>query len=141
MGELRFNYSFGATLSIPLYMKGNRKHQISIARSDANKALQSIDLIKRNIIRGVSDNYYSLVSAAARILQLEFQVQLAERTYSQAEVNYKAGSITNLELLTTITNKSNSKLMLLQEKINFEITYYQLLQNIGVNISPLEQEP
>lgn len=136
LNESRFNYSAGATLEIPIYTGGLRKQQKNIAVSDAQKALLTIEMMKREVTQTVSDNYYSLISSAARIGQLSAQVNLAEKTYQQAQVNFKAGSITNLELLTSITNKSNARLLLLQEKINFEITYYQLLQNIGMDLFP-----
>ena len=93
--------------------------------------MTSIYLSKKEITSQVADSYLSLVSAWARIDQLKIQQEVAQKAYEQANVNYSSGAITNLELLTSSTNATNSALLLLQEQINYQISYYQLLINIG----------
>ena len=90
-----------------------------------------MELAKKEITNQVADSYLSLVSAHARIVQLNIQQDVAQKAYDQAKVNYNSGAITNLELLTSSTNATNSKLLLLQEQINYQIAYYQLRINIG----------
>ena len=75
-----------------------------------------------------------MVASDSKIRLLMLQVQVAIEAYRQAEVNYRAGAITNLELLTSSTNVTNAKLQLEQEKINYVITYYQLMMAIGKNL-------
>lgn len=93
--------------------------------------MTAIDLAKKEITSQVADSYLSLVSAKARIDQLIIQKNVSEQAYQQAVINYNAGAITNLELLTSNTNAINSSLLLLQEEINYQIAYYQLLIDIG----------
>ena len=131
IGSLRFNYSVGATLHVPIYEGGRRSKQKALGDIEIQKSLTSIELAKKEITTQVADSYLSLVSAWARIDQLKIQQDVSQKAYEQAKVNYSSGAITNLELLTSSTNATNSSLLLLQEQINYQISYYQLLINIG----------
>lgn len=132
--RMKLNYEAGVTLSIPLYEGGWRKQNTSLAHSAYNSALYQKDLVERQVRQQVSENYYTLQSNYDQIKQLTEQVTLAEKAYAQAKVNYKAGSITNLELLTSSTNYSSSKLQLLQARINYLVNYYKLQVSTGIQI-------
>ena len=132
--RMKLNYEAGVTLSIPLYEGGRRKQSTSLAHSAYNSALYQKDLVERQVRQQVSENYYTLQSNYDQIKQLTEQVTLAEKAYAQAKVNYKAGSITNLELVTSSTNFSSSKLQLLQARINYLINYYKLQVSTGIQI-------
>lgn len=132
--RMKLNYEAGVTLSIPLYEGGRRKQSTSLAHSAYNSALYQKDLVERQVRQQVSENYYTLQSNYDQIKQLTEQVTLAEKAYAQAKVNYKAGSITNLELLTSSTNFSSSKLQLLQARINYLINYFKLQVSTGIQI-------
>lgn len=132
--RMKLNYEAGVTLSIPLYEGGRRKQSTSLAHSAYNSALYQKDLVERQVRQQVSENYYTLQSNYDQIKQLTEQVALAEKAYVQAKVNYKAGSITNLELLTSSTNYSSSKLQLLQARINYLVNYYKLQVSTGIRI-------
>ncbi len=131
INNLRFNYAVGATLNVPIYSGGQRGKQRDLGDVEVKKALTSIELAKKEITNQVADSYLSLVSAEARIEQLKIQLEVSHEAYEQAKTNYESGAITNLELLTSATNATNSELLLLQEQINYQIAYYQLLVNIG----------
>ena len=141
LGDLRFNYSAGATLKIPIYESNKRFHQRTLGKIGVNKAATAIDIVKKEITAQVADCYLSLVSSFAKSQQLEVQLNVALKAYEQAKINYEAGSITNLELLTSSNNAVNSELYLLQEKINYKINYYKLMIAIGVLIENLNLNP
>ena len=133
--RMKMNYEVGITLSVPLYEGGRRKQSTSLARSAYNSAVFEKELIEKQVKQEVSENYHTLTSNSEKINQLSSQVTLAQQAYEQAKVNYKAGSITNLELLTSSMNLSNSRLQLLQAKINYQVNYYKLQVSIGERIS------
>ncbi len=135
--DLRFNYSAGATLHVPIYEGSKRARQRSLGKLDVNKALNAIELAKKEITSQVADSYLSFVSAYARIQQLKVQKMVADKAYEQAMVNYESGAITNLELLTASTNAVNSELFLMQEEINYRVSYFKLMIDIGENIGPI----
>lgn len=132
--RMKLNYEAGITLSIPLYEGGRRKQTVSLARSAYNTTLYQKELVEKQVRQEVSTNYYTLMSDYEKISQLDRQVTLAQKAYDQAKVNYKAGSITNLELLTSSTNLSGSRLQLLQAKINYLVSDYKLRVSIGEQI-------
>ena len=117
--RMKMNYEVGITLSIPIYEGGRRKQNTSLAHSAYNSAIFQKELVEKQVKQEVCENYNTLTSDFEKIDQLTRQVTLAQQAYDQAKVNYKAGSITNLELLTSSTNLSNSQLQLLQSKINY----------------------
>ena len=139
VNDLKWNYGAGATLTAPIYVS-NRSKQKSLGKAQINKSIANIDLIKKEITSQVADSYLTLISAKAKIEQLIVQRDVSERAYKQAMINYSSGAITNLELLTASTNAINSELYLLQEKITYQIAYYQLLVNIGVNLVDMFDE-
>ena len=132
--HMKMNYEVGVTLSVPLYEGGRRKQSASIARSAYSSAVFQKELIEKQVMQEVSENYNTLTSDFEKIGQLSRQVTLAQQAYDQAKVNYKAGSITNLELLTSSTNLSNSRLQLLQAKINYQVSYFKLQVSVGERI-------
>ncbi len=134
INNLRFNYSVGATLNVPIFEGGRRGKQRDLGDIEIQKSLTSIELAQKEITNQVADSYLSLVSAAARIDQLKILLEVSQEAYKQAKTNYASGAITNLELLTSSTSATNSELLLLQEEINYQIAYYQLLVNIGESI-------
>lgn len=133
----RFNYAIGAVLNVPIYDGSRNRREHAMGEVEVDKALSAIELAKKEIANQVADSYLSLVSSQSRIDQILIQQNIAHQAYQQAKVNYAANVITNLELLTSATNAINSDLQLLNEKINYQLAYYQLLVSIGVPIVDL----
>lgn len=134
LDRMKMNYEIGVTLSIPIYEGGRRKQSASLARSVYNSTVYQKQLVEKQIRQEVNENYNTLMSDSEKIEQFNRQVTLAQKAYDQAKVNYKAGAITNLELLTSSTNLSGSKLQLLQSRINYLVNYYKLQVSIGEKI-------
>lgn len=132
--RMKLNYEAGITLSVPLYEGGRRKQGASLARSALNSVMFQKELVEKQVRQQVSENYYRLVSDSDKIGQLYRQVSLAEKAYEQARVNYEAGTVTNLELLTSSTNLSASRLQLLQARIDYLVDDYKLRVSIGEKI-------
>lgn len=134
LNRMKLNYEVGVTLSIPLYEGGRRKHSASIARSAYHTAMFQKELVKKQIRQQVSENYFQLKTDYDKIEQLSRQETLAQKAYDQAKVNYEAGTITNLELITSSTNLSGSRLQLLQSRINYLVTFYKMRVSVGKKI-------
>lgn len=134
LDRMKLNYEVGVSLSIPLYEGGRRKQSVSIARSAYQTVLHQKELVKKQIQQQVSENFFRLTTDYNKIEQLSRQETIAQKAYDQANLNYKAGSITNLELITSSTNLSGSRLQLMQAKINYLITFYKLKVSVGEKI-------
>ena len=134
LDRLKMNYTVGATLSIPIYDGGNRRSEKVLSHSQFAQTEAAVRLVAKRVEKEITGYYNNMVASNSKIRLLILQVQVAIEAYRQAEVNYRAGAITNLELLTSSTNVTNAKLQLEQEKINYVITYYQLMMAIGKNL-------
>lgn len=132
--KMKFNYNIGASLSVPIYEGGRRKYERNLAKSKIITEDENLNLILKQIQIQVSQNYYSLQSSLAAMDNLTVQVEYAEEAFKQAKVNFEAGAITNLELTTSATNLSSAKLLLLQAKINYQVSLYKLKMSIGETI-------
>lgn len=131
LDKMKFNYQVGASLSVPIYEGGRRSHGKQLAKTKKFSAMDQMEVVKKQIDQEVSQNYYNLQSSYAKIENLQMQVEMANEAYNQATANYRAGSITNLEYITSATNLSDAQLMLEQAKINYWIQLCQLQVSIG----------
>ena len=134
LDRLKLNYSVGATLSIPIYEGGNRKREKALSHSRLVQEEAAIRLMEIEIKNQITTFYHTLKASLSRMELARLQIQVAREAFLQAETNYIAGAITNLELLTSATNLSAIQLQFEQEKMNYQVTYYQLMQAIGRNI-------
>lgn len=134
LDRLKMNYTVGATLRVPIYDGSNRRSEKVIGQSRAAQADAAIRLMAKQVENEIVGYYNDIASSKSKIELLTLQVQVAQKAYHQAEVNYRTGTITNLELLTSSTNVTNAKLQLEQEKINYTITFYRLMVAVGKNV-------
>lgn len=134
LDRLKMNYTVGATLRVPIYDAGNRRSEKVIGQSRTAQADAAIRLMEKQVENEIVSYYNDISSSKSKIELLSLQVQVAQKAYRQAEVNYRTGAITNLELLTSSTNVTNAKLQLEQEKINYTITFYRLMVAVGKSV-------
>lgn len=129
--KIKFNYAAGITLNIPVYNGNREKENLAIAQSGIQAAQYDLDLAKRKITNEVVENYSDMEASLDKINRYQMQAGLAEKAYDLAKVNYKAGAITNLDLLTAETSLSESRLLLLKARIDFTVTIYRLRASVG----------
>ncbi len=131
INQMKLNYTAGISLNIPIYDGNREKTRVSIAQSGIRDAEYDLDLSKRSVTNEVVRYYRDLQAARDKMKQYRMQVDLAARAYSLAKVNYEAGAITDLDLLTAETSLSNSRLMLLKSKIDYVLGMYKLMASVG----------
>lgn len=125
------NYMVGLGLRIPIYDAGRTRQNLLQAKS----AVTSISYESEDTKRHVTDELYEaevyMKASEKKINQFELQLKQAQRAYSLAETNYKAGTITNLDLLDVYTSLSETRLMLLKARIDYVASVYKLKAAIG----------
>lgn len=129
--KMTANYVAGVSLSIPLFDANRTKNNLLIAESSIKEADYDIDLTKRNITNEVIENEANLNASAKKIEQFKLQLKQAQHAFSLAEINYKSGVITNLDLLDATTTVSESRLLLLKSKIDYVINAFKVKMAIG----------
>lgn len=131
LNNIKANYSAGLTLRVPIYTASRQKYDLMRASTDINMAKEDQLLTKRDISKEVYQNDANLQAANRKIVQSELQVQQAEEARSLAEVSYKTGSITNLDLFDAETLESESRLSLLKARTEYNVSLFQLNISLG----------
>jgi outer membrane protein TolC len=131
LNTIKANYTAGLTLRVPIYTASRQKYDLMRASTDINMAKEDQQLTKRDISKEVYQNDANLQAANRKIVQSELQVQQAEEARSLAEVSYKTGSITNLDLFDAETLESESRLSLLKARTEYNVSLFQLNISLG----------
>lgn len=117
--KLKLNYFIGVSLYFPFFDANRKKIKLNIAGSSINQAKleqKNTELLSEDEITAA---YLQLVLSANKIKQADLQMQQAKEAYHLAEINYQEGVITNLDLIYASDMLTNSRLQLLQNKIEY----------------------
>jgi outer membrane protein TolC len=125
------DYVLGVGLSVPIFDANKTKYNLQQARVAINSLNYETESTKRSISTEVSQAEAYVTSAQQKVKQFELQLVQAEKAYSLAEVSFKAGTITNLDLLDSSTSVSQSRLLLLQARIDYAASLYRLKAALG----------
>lgn len=131
LNVVKLNYVAGVSLHIPLYDGGRQKNNLRLASSSIVMNNLEQENTRRNISSEVIEKQTNLLTAQKKIAHYELQLNQAQRALSLAEVSYKTGALTNLDLLDATTTVSDSKLQLLKSKVDYAIGIYSLKAAIG----------
>ncbi len=131
LDKITANYSAGLGLTIPLYDANRTKYNLMEANSKIHSSELETDLTGRNITNDVIENETKLKAAGQKVDQFKMQLDQAEEAYELAKTNFKAGAITNLDVLDASTSVSESHLLLLKSRIDYVMSIYRLKAAMG----------
>jgi len=132
--KLTPNYVLGLNLRIPLFDGMKTKYNVSQAQSALTSLSYETEITKRGVSTELSEAEAYMTAALKKVSQFELQVTQALKAYNLAETSFKAGTITNLDLLDASTSLSESRLMLLKAKIDHVASIYKLKAALGERI-------
>jgi outer membrane protein TolC len=131
INKIKANYMVGLRLSIPVLQGTRTKYNIMEARSSIESSLLETEITQRKISAEVMEQETGMATSLKKEVHSRLQLQLAEEALAQAQMNYKAGVITNLDLLDAATAVSESRLMLLKSRIDYVVSVYRLKASLG----------
>ncbi len=102
-----------------------------IAKSDIQNCNYEVDITGRKITTEVVQAEANVNSAGKKMKQFSLQLEKANKALSLAEIKFKAGVITNLDLLDATYAVSESKLLLLKSQIDYISNIFNLKNAIG----------
>ena len=126
LNALKMNYVLGLGFTVPLYDARKTKYNLDQVKVAMNGLDYEQEATKRTVTSEVDEAEAYVTSAMQKVKQFELQLLQAEKAYSLAEISYKAGTITNLDLLDSSTMVSQSRLLLLKAKIDYAASLYRL---------------
>ena len=131
INKIKPNYVLGLNLNVPLFDATRTKYQLMEAQSSVETLMFETEITKRQISGEVVKNETNIEAAAKKVKQANLQLEQAQEALSLAQISYKNGVVTNLDLLDAATAVSESRLMLLKSKIDYAMNVYQLKASIG----------
>jgi outer membrane protein len=125
------NYAAGIGLKVPIFTATRHRNFMLMATSDINSIKQDIEMSRREISSEVFQNVANLKSSLQKIDQSELQLQQAEEARQLADLSFKAGSLTNLDLLDSESLEAESRLNLIRARTEYMINSAKLEISVG----------
>lgn len=134
LNQIRPNYVVGIGLRIPILDALKNRYRISQAKSAMTTVSLESETTRRNVSSEVIEAETSVNASRQKMGQFELQLAQARKAYSLAETSFKAGTITNLDLLDANTAVSESNLQLMKARIDYAASVYKLKAAMGEKI-------
>jgi len=131
LGEIKANYVVGVGLRVPIFDGMKNKYNLLQAKSAITSLSYESEYTKRNVSNELIDAEVYMLASEKKVTQYYLQLEQALKAYSLAETSFKAGVITNLDLLDSNTSVSESRLLLLKAKIDYSASIYKLKAALG----------
>ena len=131
INKIKPNYVVGLGLTIPIFDATKTKYNLMEAKSSVETSNLETEVTRRNISSEVVENETSVQTSQKKVNQSKLQLEQAQEALSLAQTNYKAGAITNLDLLDATTTVSETRLMLLKSEIDYAVSIYKLKASLG----------
>lgn len=132
--QFRLNGSVGVGLNIPI-LSGDRpklRQKLTQVQIDATKAsLTTLENTIRKDLATVQEDFRNLQE---KIKNTSVLVSQAERAYTLAQVRFKEGLITNVELLSAQTNVEDAKLQLVQLQYQTQLDKLESHKVVGTKL-------
>jgi outer membrane protein TolC len=130
----RANYAIGLSLLIPIYDASRTKLNIQLAGSSIRSNSFETDLVKRTVANEVLESINTLKAAISKTELFGLQFSQAQKALELAELKFKSGTLTNLDLLDAENAESESKLQYLKARIERIVIGYKLKAALGINL-------
>jgi outer membrane protein TolC len=130
----RANYAIGLSLLIPIYDASRTNLNTKLAGSTILSNTYEADLTKRTITTEVMETINTLKAAISKSELFGMQLSQAKRALELAELKFKSGTLTNLDLLDSENAVSESSLMYLKASVERVVIAYKLKAALGINL-------
>lgn len=134
LDKARANYAIGVSLHIPIYDATRTNLNTQLAGSSIRSNSYEVDQTRRTITNEVLESINSLKAAISKSQLFEMQLSQAQKALELADLKFKSGTLTNLDLLDAENTVSESSLQLLKAKIERVVIAYKLKATLGVNL-------
>ncbi len=131
LNKIRGNWTVGINARIPIFDGNLKENKVEEAEANMKSASAKILELERNIKTDVQKSVADYNSNLAKFKTTELQVEQAKQAVDRAEIRYRDGVITNLDLIDAETSLSGAELQYVQVLYNNVLKYYKVSQAIG----------
>ena len=125
------NFAAGIGFKVPIIDAYRNRSNLQLAKSAITSNSLDTEVTKRSIINDIVENDANRETALKKIDQYKLQLDQAQEAQDLAENSYKAGVITNLDLIDATMTVAESRLQLLKSKIDYSVSLYRLKMALG----------
>jgi outer membrane protein len=123
--------SVRATVTVPLYQKGNVFSRVRAARQTAAQLRSVVDSAKRTVARSATSSWETLVAVRARIESLKAQIQAAEIALEGVQREAEVGSRTVLDVLDAEQELLDARVNLVRAERDEVVNSFALKEALG----------
>ncbi len=127
-----FNYSVGVGLSIPILPASRPGLQKKLATINLNASKLALESQKLSLNKDLLNSLDEIRKSQKKLSSADTLIMQAQLAMDLASDRYKYGVITNLDLLTSITNFKDAQLSRLQFEYNLLLSRMELCRLSGI---------
>ncbi len=127
-----FNYAVGVGLSIPILPANRPGLQKQLATINLNSTKLALESQKVNLNKDLLNSLDDIQKSQKKLASADTLISQAQLAMDLAADRYKYGVITNLDLLTSITNYKDAQLSRLQYEYNLLLSRMELCRLAGI---------
>lgn len=131
LNQPKANYAAGIGIKVPIFTTYRHRYILQMATSDINSIKDDVEANRREISSEVYQNAANLRASKRKINQSELQLEQAEEARRLADLSFKAGTLTNLDLLDSESLEAESRLNLIKAKIDYMVNVSKLEISLG----------
>ncbi len=126
VNQLELTYSAGVGLNIPIFSAARPNYQTKLAKINMQAAQYNLEAQKINLNKDILQTKSDITATDSKIKNYTLQIDQAKEALNLANIRYRNGVITNLELLTAQTDLQNAQLGEIQLEYNLLLSKLQL---------------
>ena len=126
VNQLELTYSAGVGLNIPIFSAARPNYQTKLAKINMQAAQYNLEAQKINLNKDILQTKSDITATGSKIKNYTLQIDQANEALKLANIRYRNGVITNLELLTAQTDLQNAQLGEIQLEYNLLLSKLQL---------------
>ncbi len=134
---LTYNWSLGATVSVPIFSGFLTVHQVAQAQKTISAARDSIESLRQNLLMQVKQDFLNMETATERIQTTKSLLSQAKESLRLAEGQYRVGVGSAVAVTQAEADLASARAQYVQAVYGFKIARANLIRDSGMN--PLRQ--
>jgi outer membrane protein len=131
LNQEKLNWAGTIDFHVPILDGGRTHAQVDEAEAQYRAAQAHTEDAKLGIENDIEQALADLQSSRSRVKLTDVQIQQAQQAYDIAEVRYKNGAATNLDVLTAQSALEQARLQQAQLMFSLELSQYNLNKAVG----------
>jgi outer membrane protein len=131
LDRIEGNWNAGVSVQVPVFDGGRTRDRVDEAEANVTAAEDHTRDVARRIAADVQQALANLRASRDKLATADLQVEQADTALSLAETRYRAGVITNLEVLDAQTALAEARLLRLRTQYAFVQSRYELERAVG----------